>query len=88
MIGRSVPWMAAFLAGFLALAASAQSVQDQRPANSSLGVGTEHGGMTWEWCRSNGGPSERCGVDRLVLEQLVMRDSCFTINLPMTANGV
>jgi hypothetical protein len=55
MIGRSVPWMAASLAGFLVLAASAQSGQDQRPAERPrLSVGAEHGEMTWEWAHGAG----------------------------------
>lgn len=75
MVGRSVPWMAASLAGFLALAASAQSVQDQPPAERpSVGVGAESGAMTWEW-RTDvepgclGGPCKgplsagQCGID-------------------------
>jgi hypothetical protein len=45
MLGRSIRGMAACLAGLLALAANAQSVQEE---HSSPGVGAP-GGMTWEW---------------------------------------
>ena len=76
MLGRSAPWMAAFLAGFLALAASAQSAQDQPPAERpSLGVAGPGGrAMTWEWRTDTepgclGGPCKgplsagQCGID-------------------------
>lgn len=74
MIGRAAPGMAAILAGFLALAASAQSVQDERPTERP-GLGVEApGGMTWEWRTDQrpgclGGPCKgplsagQCGID-------------------------
>src|SRR5918992_3739663 len=73
MIERSVPWLAAFLAGFLALAASAQSVQDERPNQGVAGRGE----MTWDWRTETepgclGGPCKgplsagQCGIDDAV----------------------